>query len=139
MQNPAVAREEEQLLRANAAFYAALANGDLAAMDAVWSRRLPVACIHPGWQPLLGREEVMASWEAIFAGGRAPAIRCEGAETHLLGSTAFVTCFERIGAEALAATNLFVLEDGAWRLVHHHAGPVAPRPQAPTPPARTLN
>ena len=130
--------EEELLLRANAAFYAALASGDLEAMDAVWSRRLPVACIHPGWQPLCGRDAVMASWEAIFEGGRAPPIRCEGEEPHLLGSTAYVTCFERIGAESLAATNLFVLEDGAWRLVHHHAGPVARRPEAP-PPARTLN
>jgi ketosteroid isomerase-like protein len=130
--------DEEQLLLANMAFYAALAGGDLAAMHAVWARRVPVACVHPGWQPIRGREAVMASWEAIFEGGRAPAVRCEGEQAHLLGSTAFVTCFERIGAELLAATNLFVLEDGAWRLVHHHAGPVAPRPQAP-PQARTLN
>lgn len=130
--------EEEALLRANAAFYDALASGDLAAMDAVWSRRLPVACVHPGREPLCGREGVMASWEAIFEGGGAPPIRCEGEEAHLLGSTAYVTCFERIGAGILAATNLFALEDGAWRLVHHHAGPVAPR-REPAPPGRTLN
>ena len=26
---------------------------------------------------------------------------------------------------AFAATNVFVLEDGSWRIVHHHAVPLA--------------
>lgn len=36
-------------------------------------------------------------------------------------------CYEGIEAQPahLAATNAFVLEDGAWRMVHHHAGPLS--------------
>jgi len=36
-----------------------------------------------------------------------------------------VTCGESVGNSLLAATNLFVRENGGWRLVHHHASPVA--------------
>ena len=44
------------LLFANEAFYAAFAGHDYAAMEALWARHAPVACIHPGWGVLEGRE-----------------------------------------------------------------------------------
>ena len=43
---------------------------------------------------------------------------------------AFVVCYERLGPNFLIATNLFVKEDGAWKMVHHQAGPIPP--PAPT-------
>src|SRR3546814_17800766 len=46
-----------------------------------------------------------------------------GARAHRCGEAAFVTCYEVIGDSLLAATNIFVLEDGGWKLVHHQAGP----------------
>src|SRR5690349_18059853 len=49
---------EEELLAANAAFYAAFNAKDAAAMDAVWSSRTDASCIHPGWNLLSGREAV---------------------------------------------------------------------------------
>ena len=45
--------------------------------------------------------------------------------SHVIGDAAFVTCGESVGNNLLAATNLFVREGMAWRLVHHHASPVA--------------
>ena len=60
--------DERAVLAANAAFYRAFAERDVAAMDALWARSTPVACIHPGWQVLNGREAVMASWRGILAG-----------------------------------------------------------------------
>lgn len=117
---------ESEVLAANRAFYDAFARRDLAAMDALWSRRMPVACIHPGWSPLRGRDQVMASWRAILGGGGAPAIRCSGATAHLVGDgAAYVVCVESVPGARLVATNLFVREDGHWRLVHHQAAPVA--------------
>jgi len=39
---------------------------------------------------------------------------------------ALVLCREVLaGQGVLAATNLFVREAGAWRMVHHHSGPIA--------------
>jgi len=45
------------------------------------------------------------------------------------GETAIVTCHEGSNDDpgARAATNVFALEDGRLRMVHHHAGPIASR------------
>ena len=129
---------EEELLRANQAFYDAFATRDIEAMDELWARALPVACVHPGWPALLGREDVMSSWRSILLGGNAPEIVCAQAHPALLGAAGVVTCVERIGSEALIATNVFALEDGIWQLVHHQAGPVAAQTDGP-PPDERLN
>ena len=113
--------EERAVLAANAAFYAAFAAHDGEAMDALWAKRAPVVCLHPGWQPLRGRDAVVASWRAILGGPNAPVITCRGATAHVLGGAAFVVCTERLPGAELVATNVFVLEDAEWRLVHHHA------------------
>jgi ketosteroid isomerase-like protein len=112
------------VLAANEAFYVAFAGRDLGAMDVVWSRREAVTCIHPGWNVLRGREEVMASWEAILANPDQPRVVAGGAQVELLGDTAIVVCRELVAVSPLAATNVFVREGGRWRLVHHHSGPV---------------
>jgi len=114
-------RDEEQVLAANAAFYDAFAAKDADAMAALWARRAPVACIHPGWHALRGRDAVLASWRAILDGPGAPPITCVDAAAHVLGDVAFVICIERIPAVELVATNCFVREDDAWKMVHHHA------------------
>ncbi len=130
--------DEDEVLAANAAFYAAFAASDAEAMDAVWARRAPVACVHPGWEALVGRDSVMESWRRILRGGSSP-ITCTGAVAHLLGEAAFVTCLERLPGGALVATNCFVREDGRFRMVHHHAGPTARSEPAPAPPRSELN
>ncbi|MGD9762088.1 MAG: nuclear transport factor 2 family protein [Candidatus Binatia bacterium] len=117
--------DAERVLAANAAFYAAFAGRDADAMDALWAARAPVACIHPGWHILRGRDPVMASWLAILSGPASPAIRCANAVAHVLGDSAFVTCTEHIPGALLVATNVFVREDGEWRMAHHQAGGVA--------------
>jgi hypothetical protein len=116
------------VLFANDAFYTAFATGDLAAMDAVWARRAPVCCIHPGWTALNDRDAIMESWRGILSAGpgdrrQTAAIRCVRPEAFLLGDSAWVACYEILPNGILIATNIFVPEDGAWRMVHHHAGP----------------
>jgi hypothetical protein len=116
--------EIEAALAANAAFYAAFADGDEEAMEGLWATTAPVACVHPGAPPIHGRAVVMDSWRALL--DAPPAIRASGAQASIVRGVAFVTCFEHIEDNALAATNVFVWEDGAWRLVHHQAGLVHP-------------
>ncbi|HET6924117.1 MAG TPA: nuclear transport factor 2 family protein [Anaeromyxobacteraceae bacterium] len=128
-------RQELDVLEANSAFYRAFAACDLAAMDALWAREVPVACVHPGWDALRGREEVMSSWRAIFSGDP-PRIASTAASAHVAGDAAFVVCHERIpGGPRLVATNVFVREGGAWRLCHHQAGPLNQEPGEAPPEA----
>ncbi|MBU0726788.1 MAG: nuclear transport factor 2 family protein [Alphaproteobacteria bacterium] len=116
------------LLFANEAFYAAFANRDVAAMQSLWAQRAALACIHPGWGLLEGRESVLQSWRSILSGNNAPVITPRGAKAFLYGESGFVTCFEAFPEGYLIATNIFVKEDGEWRLVHHQAGPTQDKP-----------
>ncbi len=127
--------DEQAVLAANEAFYRAFATRNLEAMASVWARHARVACIHPGWGPLVERDKVLESWAEILGGPNAPRISCHGAQPILFGELAFVICFEAVQGTFLIATNIFLKEEGAWRLVHHQAGPTNETPQeAPSPP-----
>ena len=81
----------------------------------------------------------MESWRRIINGPAPPAIECHAATAHLIGGTGLVTCYEKIGAEWLIASNLFVREGQDWAMVHHQSGPVSQPPEGdeitPTPQA----
>jgi ketosteroid isomerase-like protein len=123
---------ESEIFAANSAFYDAINQRDSESMDGLWASDAPVACIHPGWSALEGREQVMESWRAILSNPEAPHIRCSEASTHIYEKSAFVVCIESIDLNDLVATNMFIRENGAWKIVHHHAGPIASR-RAPRP------
>ena len=53
------ARDEQEVLFANEAFYRAFGDRDRHAMDEMWARENPVACVHPGWGALIGRAAVL--------------------------------------------------------------------------------
>lgn len=131
--------DEAAVLAANEGFYRAFAERDIAAMDKIWARRSPVACVHPGWPALHDRRSVMASWRRILENPAAPRIRCRGAMALLHGETALVLCQEVLADGVMAAGNLFVREDGAWRLAHHHASPIAPEALAAEEPPPRLH
>ena len=116
-----VMSDEDGVLAANEAFYAAFRARDIAAMDALWSRTKPVAVFHPGWPGIEGREEVMDSWYRILMVGSPPDIRPLEPTVILNGSTAVVFCTEDLGDDAAIATNTFVREGTGWRLTHHQA------------------
>ena len=129
---------EQAVLASNAAFYQALAAHDFPAMSALWATEAPVACVHPGMGVLVGRAAVLASWRGILGHPNAPVVRCMSAVAHVLGTSAFVTCLEgHAERPALCATNVFVLERGRWRLVHHHSGPLSAGASQSSPPPPT--
>lgn len=119
--------EEQRVLAANEVFYAAFRERDMQAMHAIWARHVSVICVHPGMDAVEGMQTVLASWHSILQHPRSPRIGCSRAQVRLLGDTAIVTCLEGVVDEAprLIATNVFVLEDDVWRLVHHHAAPLS--------------
>ena len=115
----------DDALAGNRAFYHAFGSRDLGAMDMMWARTVPVLCTHPGWPPLLERNAVMSSWRDILRNPAALRVHSRNEKAFLYGKTAIVICEEVLAGGVLAATNIFVEELGAWRLVHHQASPVA--------------
>ena len=130
---------ELEVLEANVDFYRAFAARDSEAMGQLWAERHPVACVHPGWDVLDGRERVLASWRDIFGSGSPPDIACSHAAARILGEVAFVTCHEVVSGGLLAATNVFVREEGRWRMAHHQATPIAAGQARQVRPAGPLN
>lgn len=126
------ARMEAAVLEANQEFYRAFSRGDYAAMSELWAHHAPVACLHPGARLLSGRAAVLASFRELLAAAPAWKMVSRDATVHLFPPAAFVTCLEANGDQPahLAATNIFLLEEGRWRMVHHHAGPLSvPEPR----------
>lgn len=127
------------LVFANDAFYEAFAAADVKAMEAVWADLPTVFCCHPGWPPITSRDEVIASWRDILADAGPIPVICTAPRAHLFGGVGVVCCYERFGNQHLVATNLFVRIEGQWRMIHHHAGPLARVPEeaaAPEPPSK---
>jgi len=119
--------DSDAVLSANLEFYRAFTSRDAAAMDRIWARHAPVVCVHPGWTPVAGRAEVLQSWRNILANPEAPHVMCHDDQAFLYGEVATVLCEEELDTGHLVATNMFVREDGVWRMVHHQASPIVAR------------
>ena len=129
---------------AEAAFYAAFAGTDLEAMRSVWATGHDVVCIHPAGTPISGYDSIMASWREILGGGKAFELAFELVARTQGPDMMVSTVYERfrparaaMTAAPVMATNVYRLINGSWRMVLHHASPVAapsrPREQpAPT-------
>jgi ketosteroid isomerase-like protein len=119
--------DSDAVLAANLEFYRAFTARDVAAMDALWAKRAPVACLHPGLTALRDRAAIVESWEGILSSPDAPRITCFDEQVFLYGDVALVLCEEELDGGTLAASNLFVREDNEWRIAHHHAGQIVRR------------
>ncbi|HEX5213671.1 MAG TPA: nuclear transport factor 2 family protein [Pseudolabrys sp.] len=116
--------DDDDILAANAAYYRAFSDGDLKAMSRIWADD-NVSCIHPGWPVIIGRQAILESYREISRNPSQDRIDPRN-ETVLIGADeARVICVEFVGGAALAATNLFRRIDGAWRMTHHQASPIA--------------
>lgn len=130
--NPAL----HDLLEANRSFYTAFESMDLSRMKAVWAQREADICIHPGWDILHGWPEIRESWRAIFAGTSFMRVELTGVSAEIIGSVGRVSCIESLFSvidsqtehSQIACTNLFIQQDGAWRMILHQGSPVAAQP-----------
>lgn len=144
---PRLDNPEQAVLAANLRFYLAFQALDIEQMDDVWLHEDWVECVHPGWDLLLGWEEVRESWARIFAGTQRMKVDLSSVWVRVEGDVAWVACtehvtstFERGFDQALVqATNIFVRRpapadnpskpagSGArwcWQMVAHHASPL---------------
>jgi len=116
--------DETEVLTANADYYQAFANADFAAMSRIWADD-NVSCIHPGWPVLIGRQPILDSYRQILRNPNQDRIEPRNEMVMVEGDKARVFCVEFVGGAALATTNLFKRVDGAWKMTHHQASPIA--------------
>ena len=134
-------RTPEQALRAaNQEFYLAFESLDIEEMAGVWAHDDDVQCVHPGWDLLIGWEEIRERWARIFANAKRVKIALSSVWMRVEGNVGWVACTEHVTTAfadgfdeaTVQATNIFVLLDGRWLLVAHHASPL------PTPATSTV-
>ena len=114
--------EQMTVLFANEAYYAAFQSGNYETMETLWARSVPVTCIHPGANNLLGWELVMESWKSILTNDDLVNMEIVNPKANVYGEVAVVVCYEVFQEVTLVATNIFVKEENHWKMVHHQAG-----------------
>jgi ketosteroid isomerase-like protein len=131
--------DTSDILAANAAYYRAFASGDFPAMTRIWAED-GVSCVHPGWPALVGRVAILESYRGILSGMDRVRVAHRDDTAIVMGDDARVMCVEIVEGAALAATNCYRRVDGAWRMVHHQASPIAaPLEESETPPRGRMN
>jgi len=117
---------------AEQAFYTAFANTNLQAMMEVWLDSDTVICVHPVGPRISGRDAVRGSWAEIFRGSGGLKFRLgEVSRTqdallaiHVLHEHITVAG-ESVERPPAVATNIYQLTGEGWRMILHHASPIA--------------
>ncbi|MDY0012615.1 MAG: nuclear transport factor 2 family protein [Rhodocyclaceae bacterium] len=119
-------------VEAEAAFYDALSRSDLEGMMAVWSEDDEVYCVHPGGPRIAGLAAIRESWRQIFAAGQRLEIRLSHQTAIANMMMAAHSLMEHIALAGedlhqppVLATNIFTRGAHGWRIVAHHASPLA--------------
>ncbi len=123
-------RELGRVEEANLAFYQAFTARDLDAMSKVWSPSPHARCVHPGWELVVGHEDIRNSWSEIFTTVHNIEFQLEDTHIEVTGRTAWVNliAFVQLTTDegdtfqaAVVTTNIFEKYDGDWRMVLHHS------------------
>lgn len=128
---------------AERAFYRAFERADLAEMMAIWAEEEDIVCVHPGGGRHHGVVEVRESWRQIFAQG--PRLRFRLIDSRIFSGRMLSvhSVQEQVSVAGdprppspVLSTNIYLLTDRGWRILVHHASPLAPETApAEAPPA----
>jgi ketosteroid isomerase-like protein len=128
---------------AEAAFYTAFAKASLDAMMAVWMESDAVICVHPVGPKLAGHQAVRAAWAELFRAGSHLNFRLAEVSRTQDALLAIHVLHEHIRVPGenserppMIATNIYQLTKDGWRMILHHASPVAVQNPAENPRGR---
>lgn len=133
---------------AEAAFYDAFTRNDLDAMMNVWADDEDIYCVHPHGARCSGVAQVLESWRQIFSAGSTLRFQLRAQQTMQAMMVAVHSVYEQITVAGdnrppatTIATNVYLRTDRGWRMVAHHASPVAAKaePAAAAAPPKTLH
>ncbi len=110
------------LLNANIAYYDAINTADIDALRLMFSPTYPVSCIHSGAHPVFGLELIVATYERMFEHPGLPRLLVKEPLAQIYGECGVVVCQIDLSQMLLTGSNIFMLEDGIWKIVHHHTG-----------------
>ena len=131
---------------AEQAFYRAFEHADLAEMMAVWAGEDDIVCVHPGGGRHSGVVEVRESWRQIFS--QSPQLRFRLAGNRVIAGRVLSihSVYEHVAVTGdprppnpVLATNIYLLTDRGWRMLVHHASPLAPEAAPREPPPSVLH
>ena len=128
---PSEDEDIEAVKAANQRFYDAFGALDIEAMEAAWEPSDRAMCVHPGWQPLVGWDDIRASWQGIFDNAMLMHFNVQYVNVVAEGNCGWVTCVENITSVlqgrasnfGILATNIFVRTPQGWRMTAHHGSP----------------
>jgi SnoaL-like domain len=142
----APADPSEAVRRATLDFYVALNSalkGDLRPMSAVWSHGSDVSNMSMFGGRAVGWNAVLESFRFASRQGLTGSVVPAQIVVGVLGPVAYSICNQTGNLRQsnlipftlnVRATNIFRLENGKWKLVHHQADPIGPSEQAPVQP-----
>lgn len=113
------------------AFYQAFEARDLDAMMAAWADDEEIICVHPGGPRMVGYDAVRTAWEQLFSGDAKLTFRLDEIVVIETVGLALQSAIEHVSTSAgtargtAVATNVFMRTPSGWRVVCHHASPVA--------------
>ncbi len=124
--------KEEDVRMASKQFYNALndmGNGIAGKMDGLWSHDENVTAMHPIGGRDLGWAAVKNSFDQVAAIASDGKIELKDQLIHVAGDLAYAIGTETGGFKLAGnevkieqrVTNIYHLEDGQWKMVHHHA------------------
>jgi ketosteroid isomerase-like protein len=128
--------EEERVRKASEQFYSALSNmtsGDAKALNDVWSHSQSVTTMHPIGGQETGWDKVQRSWQKVSEVSKHGKVRLTNQVINVSGDMAYELGVEQgsmeLGGKQInidhRVTNIYRLENGNWKIVHHHCD-VAP-------------
>ena len=123
--------DEEAVRAANQGFYDAFGALDIDRMESAWENSDRSLCVHPGWSPLVGWDNIRESWRGIFDNATLMHFNLQYVNVAIEGDCAWVTCVENITSVlqgrannfGVLATNIFVRTAQGWRMTAHHGTP----------------
>ena len=114
------------------AFYEAFESRNLSLMMQIWADDEQISCIHPLGAHLRGRRAIQRSWREIFAGSEGMhisrklnfCVEQDDVVIHCVTETIELSG-EKGSRTPVTTTNIFRRTEAGWRLVLHHASPLA--------------
>lgn len=123
---------KETLLELNKNYYRAFENFDLESMSQIWENADDVVCIHPGWDLLLGWDQVKESWQKIFSEQTLLKFTIRNPKVMIFENIGIISCTEEIFISSTSAisqnffatTNMFRKTESGLKMFYHHSSAI---------------
>ncbi len=123
-------RELGRVEALNTEFYDAFHHRDIERMAGLWSRSPYARCVHPGWEPVVGWQDIRHSWAEIFESMERIEFQLEDVHIEVSNDAAWVNLLahaevkiddEDTFATSVVTTTVLERTDGEWRIALHHS------------------